>query len=48
MNKKLPVLALGYFLGVISLALSLPAKLYTKPVANEPVADDANCKGFPR
>jgi hypothetical protein len=48
MNKKLPFLALGYVLGLISIAASLPAKLYTKAVSNEPVAEDANCKGFPR
>lgn len=47
MSKKLPFLVLGYLLGLISLVASLPALLYTKAATNGPVAEDANCKGFP-
>lgn len=44
MNKKLPLLIVGYLLGAFSLVASLSALVYTK-ASVDVASTDANCKG---
>lgn len=47
MNKKLPFLVAGYFLGALALVVSISSLAYTKAVVGSPVTDGDsadNCK----
>lgn len=45
MKKKLPLLALAYFIGAACAVASIAAKFYTRASSNGILAENENCKG---